>query len=584
MERRQFINTSLAGLGALLVPSVASLGHAGEFSQSWAPKPGEVFPYRAWSFSVNSYDWPLLEANVSAALHRFPDYGINTFELHDYSVGHRGLVDAAVTYRFLPQLAAKETLTYRGEVCGRRQKSRDYERLRDLSRKVKNKGLKLNFWYHVLRDAPAELFSLYPEARNLDSGFCWTYLTDLLGEFFERVPEVDRLVLTSLHETPSVLHSAGPEKGEERLLKLYKTIYEACRRAGKELVIRDFIVRYEDFLLFWKILARLPDDVYIMTKEVLADWIHMGMPLNPFIQRYAGRKLIVEFDLYGEYWGRLDMPACYPDYLHRQIRMIKAQGALGAVGRVIHDDRRSHTFETVFDSPNDLNCFAFGKFLSRPLPWLGPGMFTDPREVAGRWGWDLDAFDKSVWLEWGRRRYGPQAAIPVMRALSRTGQIVSLTTEVGGRGFQEHSYVPGVRSASFLWEPFVKQVQTLGMDFLRDEKLQAHRTTQLCLEEIHSARRMLTAKDYDQLVTLFEGELLIIRAYRAVLEGYYQIYRAQGRSSRGSLNSASSEMRALAEEIMLRRGSQFFGRLPDTLREFAEFTAAGKAPARATSS
>ena len=584
MERRQFINTSLAGLGSLLTPSVTRTDYAGELAQTLVPKPSDVFAYRGWSFSVNSYNWPLLEANISAALDRFQDYGINTFELHDYSIGHRGLVDAAVTYRFLPKLAGQKSLTYRGEVCSHGQKSQDYEKLRDLSRKIKNKGLKLNSWYHVLRDAPAELFSLYPEARDLDSGFFWAYLADLLREFFERVPEVDRLVLTSLHETPSVLHSAAPEKKDERLLKLYKTIYEVCSQAGKELVIRDFIVRYEDFLLFWDILAKLPNDVYVMTKDVLADWIHIGMPLNPFIQRYAGRKLIVEFDLYGEYWGRLDMPACYPEYLHRQIRMIKAHGALGAVGRVVHDDRRSHTFETVFDSPNDINCFAFGQFLSRPLPWLGAGMFTDPREVAGRWGWDLDAFDKNVCLEWGRRRYGPEAAIPVMRALSRTAQTVSLTTEIGGRGFQEHSYVPGVRFVSFLWEPFIKQVQSLGMDFLRDEKVQAHRTIELCLEEIHSARKMLAAKDYDQLVTLFQGELLIIRAYQAVLEGYYQIYSAQGRSSPRTRNRASSEMRSLAREITVRRGLEFFGRLPDTLREFAEFTDAGKAPPRATSS
>ena len=577
INRRQFIGSSLAA--GLLSSAVSTRGSDTTKPGSVADaKQADVFPYRAWSFCVYSYNWELLEKYVDAALDRAQAYGINTFELHDYNIGLRGLVDATVQYKYFPKLASKEELTYGTERCSRSQREADYGRLRTLARKIKSKGLKLNIWYHVLRQAPAELFTEYPEIRDLDSGFVWTYLRGLFREFFERLPEVDRVTITSLHETPSIMSTSGTLSRDERLLKLYRELYESCHDAGKELIIRDFIVQSEDFASFWDVINKLPPDVYIMTKDILADWTHMDMAPNPFLRRYVGRKLIVEFDLYGEYWGRLDIPVCYPEYIHRQIRTIKAFDVLGAVGRVIHEELPSENFTTIFDSPNEVNCYAFGKYLSKPLPWLAPGSFTDPREKLGRWGWDLDAFDKSIWMEWASRRYGKRAAIPMIRALRRTPEIMSLATDIGGRGFQAHSYVPGVRSTSFLWEPFVDRVRVLGMDFLTDEKRQATQLTRQCLEDVKTARPALAKEDYQQLAALFEGELLIIRAYETVLEGYYQLYLAQQQTNTGGLTNAGANLRKLAAEIQSVRSANFFGRLPATLKDLAEYIEAGKAP------
>lgn len=543
----------------------------------------QAFAYRAWSFCIYSPHWDLLEDYVRAALTRADDYGINTFELHDYIVGNRGLVDAAVTYRDFPRLAAKDVLHYGHETADRATRERDYTRLRRLARDIKGKGLKLNCWYHVLRDAPAELAAEYPEIRDFDSGFYARYINGILREFFERVPEADRLTVTSLHETPSVIASPGTVRKSERLGRLYTATYDACHAAGRELIVRDFIVRAEDFEVFWDVLSKLPPDVYVMTKEVLADWVHPDMPLNPFLARYRGRKLIVEFDLYGEYWGRLDIPACYPEYLHRRIREIRALEVYGAVGRVVHEDQRSAQFATIFDSPNEINCFAFARYLSRRLPWLEVGGFTDPRERPGRWGWDLDAFDRAIWAEWAGPRYGPRALVPVVRALARTSRILPLIIDIGGRGFQAHSYAPGLRSIDFLWEPFCAQVGALGMDFLRDEKRQALAMTGQCLEDIRSARPVLSACDYEQLNRLFEGESLIIRSYAAVLEGYYGVYLAQ-RGDRRSSVIAAKGLDALATEVGKERGDTFFGRLPETLRTTAAWVREGKPPSRVTGS
>jgi hypothetical protein len=519
-----------------------------------------------------------LEDYVRAALPGARANGINTFELHDYNIGSRGIVDACVQYKYFPKLATKSELTYRRESCSCSQKEADYQRFRTLVQSIKDQGLKVNIWYHVLRDAPAELYTEYPEIKDLDSGFIWKYFDGLFREFFERLPEVDRVTITSLHETPSIMSTQGTLSREDRLLKLYLALYQSCQQAGKELIIRDFIAKAEDFASFWEVMNRLPPDIYIMTKDIMADWIHTDMPPNPFLRRYVGRKVVVEFDLYGEYWGRLDVPACYPDYLYRQIRTIKAFDVLGAVGRVIHEEQRSTNFATIFESPNELNCYAFSKYLSKPLPWLAPGSFTDPQTQPGHWGWDLDAFDKDIWVEWATRRYGQPAVLPVVRALQRTKEIMSLTFDIGGRGFQEHSYLPSSRSTSFLWEPFVDRVQLLGMDYLRDEKRQAANLAEASLEDIRLAQGKLEQRDYDQLARLFEGEIFIIRAYELTLEGYYQLYLAQQQTNAGGVKNAGIEMRELAGEIESARGSAFFGGLPNTLRNVAEFVEAGKAP------
>lgn len=581
MYRRQLLESVLA---------TASLSASSRHATSASPRPTstghgvdpearDVFPYRGWGFCVYAYDWELLERYVYAALDRAQDYNINTFELHDFNLGRLGLVDSSVVYRYFPRLHAREMLTYGNETVSRAKKARDYQRLRDLCKRIKSKNLKVNLCYRVLRDKPSELLQDYPEIQDLDGGFYWRYIEGLLKEFFERIPEVDRLTVTTLKNVWYPVLGSGQQARKDFLLKLHNVLYDACRRAGKELIVRDLLVEAEIAESFLGIVGQMPTGIYIMTKEVLGDWTHFDMAPNPYLRRYAGRKLIVEFDLYGEYWGSLDIPACYPEYIHRQIRTIKAFQPAGAMGRVIHDNASADAFRTIFESPSDINCYAFGKYLSKPLPWLARGAVTDPREKLGRWGWDLDAFDKKVWMEWVTKRYGRQAAIPMIRALSRTDAIASLLLNIGGRGFQAHSRVPGNGSVAFLWEPFVDQVESLGMEFLRDEKIQAYRMTEQCLAEILSGRDALSRKDFEELVTLFEGEELIIRGYQAVLEAYFQVYLAEKQSNRSGLRTTSEALSALASEIARVRGEKFFRGLPDTLRGLTQFVEAGKAPA-----
>src|SRR5262249_20349162 len=101
-----------------------------------------------------------------------------------------------------------------------------------------------------------------------------------------------------------------------------------------------------------------------------------------------------------------------------------------------------------------------------------------------------------------------------------------------------------------------------------------------CLSDIRDAKLLLRSQDFEQLTSLFEGELLVIRAYEAVLEGYYALYLAGQNSNIDNLRQAASSLRTLAEAGSRARGPNFYGSMSATLAEFADFVRAGKPPAK----
>ena len=537
-----------------------------------------VFPYRGWSICLQSNDRDLEERYVKAADARAAKYGINTLEMHDY-VMPGGIVEALVQFDSFPKLNKYEYLTYDGVKAPKAQKKDDLKRFRKMI-SLSDTSLKINAWYHVMRDLPEEIIKEYPEITDLNSGFLWKYIDYTLTEFFRRVPEVDRLTLISLHETPSILKNTGNLSREETLLKLYMTIYDACRRAGKELIIRDFIVSYQDYQTFWNILDKIPPDVYVMTKSISADWSHLDMGINPIMNRYKNRKLIVEFDLYGEWSGRGDFPVCYPEDIYRHIREMKALNAVGGMGRLIHDERPGSElpFPTIFESPVGVNAYTFAKALSEPIPWLG--------ETAPKWDEDLEAIDKKYWMIWARERYGDKPAVPVVRALERTSDINKLTFDLAGISFRLYVWYPTFfrvkpgdsTTVGDSWRNFITQVQNVGIDYLKDEKHRALEMAERSLKDIQSVKGMLSDKDYKDLEKLFRGMILIVRSYNVALDGYYQVYLSKQQSNTAGQKKATQSITKLADEIDKQRGKGWYFDLANEMRILAKNVEDGKTP------
>jgi len=513
------------------------------------------FPWRGWAFCCVR-DKELFADYVNEAVLRAGDYGVNLLEFHDYTYPG-GIVDAVITYRDFAKLNPN---------LSEQQRQENYGHLRELAQKVKEQALELNCWYHVFRHVPRELAEVYPEAQDVDSDVVWDFVTACIDEFFTLMPEVDRLTLTSLHETPSIMRYGGAMSREERLLKLYLTIYGVCKSHGKGLVIRDFIVKDEDFKAFLSIMDELPDDVVIMTKEVLADWTHLRLPLNPYLVKYKGRNLVVEMDVYGEYWGRLDMPCCIPEYMHRVVRGIIPFEPLGITARVVHDDTKSQHFLTIFDSPNDVNVYALSRFLQNPGYQIASGQ---------PWHGNYAQMDSSIWIEWAKEKYGEKSAAQVVRALRRTEEIIRLTFDAAGSYDQVHSRLPKVLSQAHFGEQsgLENRLDKVGVEMLRNEKDEALHLAEHCLADIEQAADILEPNDYKLLKDLFEGVVFIVKAFRARLEMAHskkEYCNSRSEEQREALVSASSDAQQLANAIRTRFSDKFYGGLASTLEQLAE--------------
>lgn len=521
------------------------------------------FPWRGWAF-CSVRDKELFSDYVNEAVDRASDYGVNLLEFHDYTCPG-GIVDAVITYRDFNRLQPDHT---------DQQRTENHAYFRELAQKAKGQGLELNCWYHVFRYAPEELASIYPEVGDVDKDFVWNFIASSLDEFFHLMPEVDRLTLTSLHETPSIMQSGGSMSREERLLTLYTTIYDACKAHGKGLVIRDFIVKHEDAGSFLRIMDALSDDVVVMTKEVFADWTHLNLPLTQYLSAYRGRNLVVEVDVYGEYAGRLDMPCCIPEYVHDAVRGILPFEPLGVTARLLHDNAKSRHFKTIFDSPNDINVYALGRFLHDPGYQLAPDQ---------RWHGNYAQMDGAVWREWAIARYGEQAAATIVRALRRTAEIVRLTYDAARLYDQVHSQLPPTLNHPHFRgcpQPTLEdRLDSVGFEMLRDEKEEALHLAKRSLADVESVADALEPNDSRQLKDLFEGTIFIIKAFRARLEMTHarKVYRESPfEAGRQGLASAGSAAEELAGDIRARFGDGFCGGLSATLEQLA--AKAGEAP------
>ncbi len=546
--------------------SAERISSAGPQDAVAAPVP--YFPWRGWAICVEKADaegMALFAEAVGAACERAADYGMNLLEFHDYACPG-GIVDAVISYQDFPRLCSPFPDA---------QREAQLSYFAELAAGVKARGLELNAWYHVFRNAPQDLAERYPDVTNVDRPFVWEFIAQSIDEFFDLLPEVDRLTITSLHETPSIMAAQGAMSRTDRLIKLYLTIHQACRRRGKGMVLRDFMSRGQDLATFWSILDQLPQDLVLMTKEVLVDWRHVGLPLTPNLMRYVGRPFVVEMDLYGEYQGRATVPWCHPEYVHRVIRELLPFCPQGVTARILHVTHRPHPHRTVFHSPNDVNLHALGRFLHNPGPQLGP---------ENRWHSDYGQMDAGLWLEWATRKYGAAAAIPVIRALRRTPRIVELNYDLAGTTYQKHSSYPSPSEAAAtvsqpaFWTAAVnvsldERLDRVGLEFLRDEKREALRLARCSLADIREAGSALVPEEYRLLLDLFEGTILLIRGVIAHLETWSASRVPAGEQPeevRKAFRAACRRARAVSGTMRRRFGEQFFGGTPDALDRLVE--------------
>jgi hypothetical protein len=260
-------------------------------------------------------------------LDRIAPLEFDRFELCTEGFG----LERAYQYRVLPKL--NEFKEFRPTLAAE---------LRRVLGKAKAQRREVVVWTHELR-APREILAAYPELRTRrgDLNLAHPLMTEFLAHkydlLFNTVPEIDGVVLTVTEVAFPVAHRFDNAWAPDECLHwLFRTVYEACKRRGRKLIVRPFSAIVADYEAARRALDRLPADIEVMDKSDPFDWDPF-LPLNPELKTYPLDRLTVEFDLGGEYFGRGAFPLTFGPYVKERLDLARRLGAQRIVGRL---DRR----------------------------------------------------------------------------------------------------------------------------------------------------------------------------------------------------------------------------------------------------
>lgn len=515
------------------------------------------FSHRGWGIRVwnnpDEFDEAVRRAVVEAPAHE-----ITTLDLHDGTIPPGiGWVDLFAEYRQVHALRGRTVLTYHGHEVTHEQRVEHRTRFRQLCRLVKESGLRLHVWYHVLRDLPEEWLESEPTLSRLEGRRLWQVVGSMLDDFLNAVPEVDALTVTAHQAVATGMRDSSSVTPGERLRAIYQCVYEACRRHRRQFIIREIGYTPSERDTFLYAVGPLPPDIPIMVKDVQGDWNHLAAPPNPILRRLSGKNVILETDLYGEHWGRLEVPICRLQEVHRTVRSWLDENVIGGIGRIMVREQDHGPMLHIFDTPNAANVATFSRLLKAPGPRL---------EDAGAWDASLEEFDLGLWLDWIRQDYGDQASPFLVAALYRTPQICQFTFYLGGAYFQHASFLPDpTMFERQMWPTFKRQAEKLGVSVLRWEKDEALRLVRQSLRDLELAGPTLEPAHYERLLAHFEQSRDVILAYRSLIN------LCDARLNPDAMGAAVSEAYDLAARLENVRGPEFFGRLSERLRHLAQY-------------
>lgn len=215
-------------------------------------------------------------------------------------------------------------------------------------------GIKIYYWHHEL-EVPYRFDEVYPEIHNSDGDVEVThplikdFLVNKIEDFFHTYPKMTGIVLT-LHETRIPLLKLKNQKLDkiERVKYVTEILYEACKRLGKELIVRPFASMasdYDDLMTAYERISR--DKLVVCDKWTQFDW-SLTMPNNVFLDRIKN-PLMIETDIFGEYFGKGHLPIMLKDHITRKYAECEEKNPLGYVSRI---DRGGFV---PFGTPNEVN-------------------------------------------------------------------------------------------------------------------------------------------------------------------------------------------------------------------------------------
>ena len=215
-------------------------------------------------------------------------------------------------------------------------------------------GINTYVWHHEL-ELPLKFKEAYPEIQNSCGDIEVThplvkdFLENKIKDFFYSYPSIDGIVLT-LHETSVPLLKLKDQKlGEIARVKYVTNIlYQACESLGKELIVRPFASIEEDYAMMIQAYEEVSENMVIMDKWTQFDW-SLTLPNNEFYYMIKKSPLLVEADVFGEYFGKGHLPIMLKNHIAEKFEYCDRFSPKGYVARIDREGR------TPFDSVNEVN-------------------------------------------------------------------------------------------------------------------------------------------------------------------------------------------------------------------------------------
>nr|MDP8994716.1 hypothetical protein [Pseudomonadota bacterium] len=238
--------------------------------------------------------------------------------------------------------------------------------------------------------------------------FWWEFLEVKYTELFEDIPGLagiitapatgeSRLSISGNRCTCELCRTMTPQRWySELILSMHRPI----KRAGKELVIRDFVFDRRAQSELAEALERLPDDIIVSLKNTPHDY-YPTFPNNPRLGQVGPHRQWVEFDGMAQYFGWGIGPAIMIDDL--RYRMDVAKG-FDVEGLIFRTDWESLDAHSAFHTPNLLNLYA-GAALSIDRQTPGQDIYRRWLSEQGMLRPDADADAIDACAAWAERLF-----------------------------------------------------------------------------------------------------------------------------------------------------------------------------------
>ncbi|MBE5750323.1 MAG: hypothetical protein E7346_05600 [Clostridiales bacterium] len=409
-------------------------------------------------------------------------------------------------------------------------------------------GIKTYMWHHEL-DVPSDFMARYPEILN-DSGdveithpLIKDFLENKLKDFYETYPLMDGLVITFYETKIPLLRLKNQKLGQqERMEYITNILYETSKSMGKELVVRTDATLEEDYKVLLDTYVKVSTDMMIMDKWTQYDW-SLSLPSNQFIKNVTRSPLLIETDIFGEYFGKGRLPLMLKKHIKENFDFCEQFNPIGYCSRI---DRGG---QYCFGQVNEVNLHIMKACLDG----------GDVNEVVNKFFND---------------KYG-KASDKVLSIMEKTEDVVRKTLFAGSYYYSELSLFPSLNHCKnhFYFEQmktngkvvsnewFVpKDYQVKDPDVIFSDLKYAKDCARKLLEQILKLKDEIEEQKYKELFVKFKNLQLVTEAWSCLAEVFYnyvKYFEQREEKYKDYLFSALQNLIKIDEQGMSALGDEF---------------------------